>query len=95
VERIDVARVPLDVAQSSSGTHGNVSGGQGNAAITGSVDTAPSYPQDVVALEKPVVRRLRIAADVALGPDGRGTVRRSASVYLAPGKEIVVVVEVK
>jgi hypothetical protein len=69
------------------------------AHATGTVDNAtwvpPVFlPQDVVAIEKPQVRRCRIDTRVRLGDDGRAVLRRTAAGFTGEGRVIVVLVRV-
>ena len=56
-----------------------------------------SLPRERVdcAIEKPVVRELRIAKALELDAEGRAMLRRGARGFLGPNRELVVIVSVK
>jgi len=89
---IDRIVMPLDVAQSSAGVQGDIRRAGSGGGSTGSIYTAPSMPQDTVAIERPQVRSLRITSQVPLGSDGTGMLRRSARGFTGEAKDLVVVV---
>ena len=98
LERMETAVIPvlpLEYRRSLYGTTSVVADGvsrSGDATIP--VPTAP--PTRVkYAVEKPVVREVRVQARVPLGADGTAWLRRSAASYLGDGRDILVTVRVK
>jgi len=68
---------------------------KGSGSGAGETSVSPSLPQDSVAVERPTVRRLRIAGTVTLGPDGIAVFRRSSQGFLGDGREAVVILRVR
>jgi hypothetical protein len=52
-------------------------------------------PPETVAVERPALRRLRLDAAAALGPDGTTVLRRSSPAVAGAGREIVVLIRAR
>jgi hypothetical protein len=87
LERLERTSMQLAVGRESAGLQSD------EVQKTSYIDSG--LPAERVAIEKPVVASLAVAAVVPLGADGTGVLRRSAPSMLGRGQELVVVVRVR